>query len=312
MPQQQNYKSLIDLLDTGLIVVNSECKILLWNPCIARTTGISEESALGYYLGDVFVEPIDAALIEALKQACELKLSRRLAHQLHPALLPLYQLNNRQPLHHSILVQPVTYLQQNACLLQISNVTNTVRREQHLRHAMEQVRHLAHHDSLTGLANRTLLATHLKNACESAAKTQESFGLLFVDLDGFKAINDRFGHDAGDLLLKTLAQRIKAVLTNFETGTGIAARLGGDEMVCLLPSLRHSNQALLLAQHLCQVLAEPLTFEQLTLQVGASIGVAVWPEQGTTPKELMTSADKAMYAAKSRGKGQAVHLTNTQ
>lgn len=310
MQQQQDYKNLINLLDTGLIVVNTQYQVLLWNPCIARTTRISEATALGAFLPAIFDEPIDAALIDALKQACEMKLSRRLSHQLHPALLPLYQANNQQPLHHSILVQPITYQQQAACLLQVSDVTNTVRREQHLRAAMKQVQYLAEHDTLTNLASRTLLTRHLEEACATAAKNQQPFSLLFIDLDGFKSINDHFGHDAGDSLLKALAQRLQAALVDLQAGASVAARLGGDEMVVLLP-LTQAKQALTLAENLCQVLAEPFTWKDQLLQVGASIGVAVWPKQGTTPKELMTHADKAMYLAKSLGKGQAALSPNS-
>ena len=312
MPQQQDFKSLINLLETGLIIVNSARKILFWNPCVARTTGISESVALGHRLDDIFNEPIDSALVEAIEQASDMNLSRRLSHQLHPALLPLYQLNNDQPLHHSILVQPLVYKDQTACLLQISDVTNTVRREQHLRTAMEQVRHLAHHDSLTGLANRTLLALQLQEACDFADKHQQPFALLFVDLDGFKSINDRYGHDAGDLLLKTLAGRLKIAVADFSKGLGIVARLGGDEMVTLLPAIDNSSQALEFANYLCSVLAQPVDWQNQQLRVGASIGVALWPHQGLTPKTLMKSADNAMYLAKARGKGQAMRALNTQ
>lgn len=312
MPQQQDFKNLIDLLETGLIVVNAKRQVLLWNPFIARTTGISEAEALGKPLDKVFDAPIDPALTEALEDAITMSLSRRLAHQLHAKLLPLFQKNSDQPLNHSILIQPVIYQQQAACLLQISNVTNTVRREQHLRTAMEQVRHLAHYDSLTGLANRALLATHLNNACDFAAKNQQPFALLFIDLDGFKSINDRFGHDAGDFLLKTLAERIQTSLALITNGLGVAARLGGDEMVALAPNMANSDLALDFANSLCQTLAKPVGWRGLTLKVGASIGVAMWPNQGLTAKALMTSADNAMYLAKARGKGQAMCALNTQ
>lgn len=311
MPQQQDFKNIINLLETGLVIVNSTRKILFWNPCVARITGISEAVALGYRLDDIFKEPIDAALVEALEQASNINLSRRLSHQLHPALLPLYQLSNGQPLHHSILVQPLVYQEQSACLLQISDVSNTVKREQHLRAAMEQVRHLAHHDPLTGLANRALLTIELQKACDLATKNQQPFALLFIDLDGFKSINDRHGHDAGDFLLKTLAKRLDEALKNASEGLGLATRLGGDEMVALLPKVKSGNQALEFANQLCKVLAEPVDWQNQPMQVGASIGVALWPQQGITPKALMKSADNAMYLAKARGKGQAMRALNT-
>lgn len=311
MPLQQDFKNLINLLDTGIIVVNAAHKILLWNPFIARITDINENLALGYSLDAIFNGSIDPALTDAIEQCSEMKLSRRLSHQLHPALLPLMQLNNEQPLHHSILIQPVIYEKQAACLLQISDVTSTVRREQHLRAAMEQVRYLAQHDTLTGLANRSLLTIELQKLCDLAAKNQQPFALLFVDLDGFKLVNDRYGHEAGDFVLKILAERLQNTLASFSKGLGLAARLGGDEMVALLPSITGSDQALEFANHLCGVLAETVIWQEQKLQVGASIGIALWPQQGDSPKALMKSADNAMYLAKAKGKGQAMRALNT-
>jgi len=303
MPLQQDFKNLINLLDTGIIVVNAAREILLWNPFIARITGINESQALNRTLEDIFNFSIDPALTEALQQCSEMNLSRRLSHQLHPALLPLFQSNTKEPLHHSILVQPVVYQQQSSCLLQISDVTCTVRREQHLRAAMEQVRHLAHHDSLTGLANRTLLTLELQKQCDLAEKNQQPFALLFVDLDGFKLVNDRYGHEAGDFVLKILADRLKNTLADYSKDSGLAARLGGDEMVVLLPTIINSDQALEFADYLCSVLAKTVDWQEQKLQVGASIGIALWPQQGASPQALMKSADNAMYLAKAHGKG---------
>ncbi len=311
MPQQKDLESLINLLETGLVVVNAQRQILLWNPWIARTTGIVESLALDHLLDDIFNKPIDPALISALEQASELNLSRRLSHQLHPALLPIFQKANGQPLYHSILVQPVTYKQQAACLLQISDVSSTVRREQHLRTAVEQVRHLAHHDTLTGLANRTLHAINLQKTCDSATKSQQPFALLFIDLDGFKSINDRFGHDAGDYLLQVTAQRLQKALVDFGSRAELVARLGGDEMVALLPKITNTDETLVFANHLCKLLEEPVEWQHQQMQVGASIGISLWPYQGLTPAALMTSADNAMYLAKTRGKGKAMLALNT-
>lgn len=299
---QSELKSLIDLLETGLILVDHELNILLWNPWIARITGISEQQALNNKLNQVFSEAVDPALLDALHQTSEFGLSRRLSHQLHPPLLPLYQKNTGQRLHHSILLQPVNHSGKTACLLQVSDVSSTVRRELHLRNAMEQVQHLAHHDVLTGLCNRNLLNIRLEEACAKASITQQPFALLFIDLDGFKSINDAYGHDAGDALLQELATRLKQALSPQDT----AARLGGDELIALMLSVTSAEQAITAAEQLCSLLAQPLLWQNHQLQAGASIGVALWPAQGSSPDALLTSADNAMYLAKSRGKGQAV------
>lgn len=311
MPQQEDFKSLIDRLETGLIVVNAQRQILLWNPWIARITGIAENLALDHVLDNVFNQPIDSALIDALEQASQFNLSRRLSHQLHPSLLPIFQQGNKEPLYHSILVQPLTYKQQPACLLQISDVTTRVRREKHLRAAVEKIRYLAHHDTLTGLANRTLHAINLQKTCATATKTKQSFALFFIDLDGFKFINDRFGHDAGDYLLQITAQRLQKTLIDFGSKAELVARLGGDELVALLPTINNADQVVAFANRVCKVLEEPVAWQEQKMHVGASIGIALWPHQGLTPEALMASADNAMYLAKARGKGQAMLALNT-
>ncbi|GLR64718.1 diguanylate cyclase domain-containing protein [Marinospirillum insulare] len=311
MPLQEDFKNLVNLLDIGVIVLGENHKTLLWNPFIARITGVEKDLALGRSLEDIFNSSLDPALTDAIDQCIEIGLARRLSHQLHPNLLPLFQLNNQQPLHHSILVQPVIYQKQPACLLQIADVTSTVRREQHLRSAMEQVRYLAQHDSLTGLANRSLLVIELQKLYDLVTQDQQPFALLFIDLDGFKLVNDRHGHEAGDNVLQVLARRLQTSLDNFSHNSGLAARLGGDEMVALIPNVSNSDQLFEFASHLCDVLAEPLEWQGQKLQVGASIGIALGPQQGNSPKALMKSADNAMYLAKAQGKGQAMRALNT-
>lgn len=300
---QDDYKKLLELLETGLVVLDASLHVLLWNPWIARTSGIKENDALQNPLPDLFPRPPDQALLDAMKQATQFGMSRRLSHQLHPQLLPLYQRHSDQPMHHSILVQPISHAGQQACLLQITDVSSTVRREQHLRSAMDQVSHLAHHDMLTGLANRMLLSQRLQDACKLAARSGRPFALYFIDLDGFKDINDRYGHDAGDALLQELAQRLMNHLSDGAT----AARLGGDELIALLPTITSNDQAMQFAESLCNLMAEPFFWQNNLLQVGASIGVALWQEQGCTPDDLLNSADNAMYLAKARGKGCAVY-----
>lgn len=300
---QSDYKKLIELLETGLVVVDAELRVLLWNPWIARTSGIKENDALQNPLPSLFPKPPDQALLDAINQATQFGMSRRLSHQLHPHLLPLYQRQSDQPMHHSIMVQPVSHEGQQACLMQITDVSSTVRREQHLRSAMDQVRHLAHHDMLTGLANRILLSQKLQDACKLATRSGRPFALYFIDLDGFKGINDRYGHDAGDALLRELAQRLMNHLNEGAT----AARLGGDELVALLPAITSNDKAMEFAESLCNLMAQPFIWQNNLLQVGASIGVALWPEQGCTPDDLLNSADNAMYLAKARGKGRAVY-----
>jgi diguanylate cyclase (GGDEF)-like protein len=124
--------------------------------------------------------------------------------------------------------------------------------------------------------------------------------LLFIDLDGFKPINDAHGHDAGDAVLETLGRRLQAVLRGSDT----AARIGGDEFVILAEGTHGRDDAVLIAEKVLQEINSPITWHGSPLGVGASIGIALYPQHAQDADTLLTSADNAMYSAKQRGKNQ--------
>ncbi len=168
-----------------------------------------------------------------------------------------------------------------------------------LRRKDEDLRYLAFHDALTGLPNRALLLDRIEQSIVVAARQDEKRGLMFIDLDRFKAINDTIGHDAGDALLKELAQRLLSSLRKADT----VARIGGDEFVVLLNDTSVSENYATVAQKLIDILCQPMEFGGTVLQVGASIGIACYPQDGGTSFELMKRADMAMYEVKSSGRG---------
>ena len=168
------------------------------------------------------------------------------------------------------------------------------------RHALK---HLAQHDSLTGLPNRALFDDRLRQAIALARRDQTHVALLFVDLDDFKAVNDTWGHHVGDLLLRDAAKRLEACVRNADT----VGRLGGDEFVVLLPFLEEEHDALLVADKICHALRQPFDLDGRNLVISASIGVAVYPEHGGDELTLSQSADAAMYLAKEDG-GNRIRL----
>ena len=166
--------------------------------------------------------------------------------------------------------------------------------------AEEGIAYMAYHDSLTGLANRYAFLRQLTNTIDSAELRGGTTGLFFVDLDGFKAVNDTHGHDVGDQLLKGVAHRMADFIRNFD----MAGRLGGDEFVVQLANVGDEGTTLRLANKLCALLAEPFTLGELELAISCSIGVALYPRHAASPETLMKRADEAMYLAKSRGKNR--------
>ncbi|PXW99388.1 PAS domain S-box-containing protein/diguanylate cyclase (GGDEF)-like protein [Sphaerotilus hippei] len=168
-----------------------------------------------------------------------------------------------------------------------------------LRRQDDHIRHLAFHDPLTGLPNRALLLDRLEHAIDGAARLGEHLGLMFIDLDRFKQINDTLGHELGDRLLQEIAHRLRQQLLESDT----AARLGGDEFVVLLEHVQDPQALGTLAERLITSLSRPVVVEPHTMQVGATIGIACFPEHGLRATDLMRQADAAMYAAKSAGRG---------
>ncbi|AWI74336.1 hypothetical protein CEW83_03125 [Parazoarcus communis] len=164
----------------------------------------------------------------------------------------------------------------------------------------ERMQHTAHHDPLTDLPNRGLFIDRLGQALALARREARSGALMFLDLDHFKAVNDRLGHAAGDTLLIAVAERLQAQVRESDT----VARLGGDEFTIILPSLREPGDADMLADKILHALSQPLTIEGETIHIGASIGIARFPEAGTTIETLLRAADDAMYAAKRSGRNR--------
>lgn len=177
---------------------------------------------------------------------------------------------------------------------------SAVRRER--RRLAQRVAHLAYHDALTDLPNRTLLHDRLAQAIRSAQRDDLPVALLVLDLDGFKEVNDSHGHRSGDRVLQHVAQRIRTVLRDVDT----VARLGGDEFAVVLPSTALDG-AMLAARKVLGEVERPIHVDHRHLSVRGSIGIAWFPEHAKSAAALLQKADLAMYEAKSQRGGIAVH-----
>jgi diguanylate cyclase (GGDEF)-like protein len=184
------------------------------------------------------------------------------------------------------------YTEQDKELLQYvcAQIATAIERQQ--LHA--RLQRMAQYDQLTQLPNRELLRDRLKAALDAARDDCGRMALLYVDLDRFKEVNDTHGHAVGDMLLQTVANRLKGCVRETDT----VARIGGDEFVVLLHSIHASGDADCVAVKIRQVLAQPLRLDGHSLNIQPSIGVAQYPEHGTEEKQLFRHADEAMYSAK--------------
>ncbi|MEP6883384.1 MAG: EAL domain-containing protein [Gammaproteobacteria bacterium] len=172
-----------------------------------------------------------------------------------------------------------------------------------LEAANQQLRHLATHDVLTGLPNRVLLDDRLQQAIAHADRDMRSFAVLICDLDRFKLINDSLGHRAGDELLQEVARRLSTVGRTTDT----VARFGGDEFVLIGTSVSDAEDAAGLASRVMDVLQAPVRIAAIDIHTSPSIGIAMYPDDGTTSQALLAHADAAMYSAKQRGRGNFRH-----
>jgi diguanylate cyclase (GGDEF)-like protein len=170
------------------------------------------------------------------------------------------------------------------------------------REMSERMSHLAQHDTLTGLPNRLLLRDRLNRAMEAARRHGHLVAVLFMDLDGFKRVNDSLGHAAGDLVLQSVARRVAAGVRSSDT----VSREGGDEFVVLLSEVARAEDAALSASKLLAAIALPQHIGAQDLQVTASVGIALFPADGTDAALLLARADRALLHAKARARGRAV------
>jgi diguanylate cyclase (GGDEF)-like protein/PAS domain S-box-containing protein len=168
------------------------------------------------------------------------------------------------------------------------------------KNAEEQIRYLGQHDLLTGLPNRALFADRLTQSISFAAAHKKSFALLFLDLDHFKKINDSHGHQVGDRFLRQVSGRLLECVGPLDT----ASRQGGDEFSIIIAELEHADEAAFMARKICEALSSPFQVDTLRLNASVSVGIAMYPKDGTHAEELLRNADIAMYHAKGSGRNQ--------
>jgi len=171
-----------------------------------------------------------------------------------------------------------------------------------LYESQRDIDHLAHHDALTGLANRLMFNARLEHAIANSQRTDKNAALIFIDLDSFKEINDSHGHAVGDKVLKAVATRLKGMVREVDT----VARMGGDELIVLIEAIDDPHVRFV-AQKLIEGFRPPIHVDGKDLQIGISIGISIYPRDGNSPSELLNKADLAMYRSKKAG-GNTFHF----
>ena len=282
--------------DNGIVITGidgRDCPIEYVNPAFERITGYSATEVIGR----------DSRFMAAP----DMDMNERF--QVHEAIAKRQPVNvvfrnlrkNGELFWNDLSITPVLDEHGSATHF-IGVIMDVTASKQHTAH----LEHEVNHDPLTGLANRNLLWDRLEQALHMAQRQKSLIGILLIDLNNFKNINDTFGHEAGDVVLKVVARRLLASVRDSDT----VARLSGDEFVLVLvnqPSLRYT---LRMIARLRRGLTQPVSFMHREIEVGASLGVAVYPHDGLTAAELVRSADVAMYHAKATGRNEIYFFSN--
>ncbi len=281
---ESRFRIAFDNIPDVVVIYDRELRIQYINPATVRTTGMPPEAFLGKRESDIFpaelIAPwqpaLHAALDEGKVQSVEVDV------QLNPGV-------------RNLLITCVPLRDQNGDVREVMGITHDFTDR---KHAEEAAVKAALHDKLTGLPNRALLFEYSSHVFDQAARNQHEGGMLFIDLDRFKPINDIHGHMVGDQVLKLVAQRVQRQVRKAD----LVFRLGGDEFLVLLPQLANSTEAAQIAQRVLKALAETMLIDGIEMQISGSIGISIFPRDGMDMQSLVNAADNAMYHAKQSGK----------
>jgi diguanylate cyclase (GGDEF)-like protein/PAS domain S-box-containing protein len=276
----------------GVLITDTRQRINAVNRAFSEITGYSEFEALGETPRLLASGIHDSAFYAAMWYQLTAEghwqgeiSNRRKNGEVYPSWLTISAVRNRDKL--------ITHFV--AVFADISS----------LKQAQARLDYQAHHDPLTGLPNRTLFESRLHGALLHSKEAQSLGAVLFLDLDRFKHINDSLGHPVGDLLLKSIALRLKESLRDIDT----VARLGGDEFIILLPGLQHASDAQAVATKLLSSFAAPFQAGEHEFFMSTSIGSALFPTDGSDVATLIKNADAAMYRSKAKGRNRVEHYT---
>ena len=283
--------TVLDTVSEAVMVTDPNNLIVAVNPSFTRITGYGSEEAIGSDPSQLFSEIQSTDFEKKVHQSLEAHdhwvgeiRNRRKNGELFVAWQSVNLVRNE----HGDIIHQVTGF---------SDITE-------YRAEADRIAWLAHHDPLTGLPNRTLFVDRLRQAIRQSRRNQEKLALIFLDLDKFKPVNDTLGHLVGDKLLQAVSERLLDCMRDSDT----VVRLGGDEFVVLLPAIDTDQDAVGVAEKINHALSLPFQLQSHNINISTSCGIAIYPDHGIEEKQLMRSADNAMYLAKARG-GNRVHMS---
>ena len=300
---------IINTIPDPIFVKDTQNRWVILNEAYARFVGASLQELIGKTVHDVFPKP-EADLFLTRDEETFLQQREREDEEVLTDLFgEVHYISTKRSLHRDsggnvFLVGVIRDITQRKTR---EDATEQARREladsnEELRKSQARLHYLANHDPLTGLPNRSFFEAKLQEAIDWSDQSDRMVALFFIDLDGFKQINDTFGHGVGDQLLQSVAKRLVSCLRASDT----VARLGGDEFTVILPGALRLSEIERVAAKVIETLTQPFTFDGQTMTISGSIGISLYPNPCRTLTQLVETADEAMYEAKQAGKNQYV------
>jgi diguanylate cyclase (GGDEF)-like protein/PAS domain S-box-containing protein len=285
-----HFKAIIDQTHDGVVICDSMNACLLYtNPSIQQRLGYDKQEMLAMLLENIFATDDDA--LESLS-------ARLKGIQPHMAINMRLRCKDGNAMDVEVRCATLEMDGQAARAYLIRDVSVSKKAELQLIENQHRLARMAHHDQLTGLPNRHFLASFLPDAIKAAKSKDLMLGIVFLDLDRFKHINDTHGHETGDKLLQVVTARLKQCVR----GADVIVRMGGDEFVVVFLDLKSDAEVMMGAGRIIEILNAPIVVDERSMQTSASVGISLFPRDGGDMVELLKHSDTAMYQAKERGR----------
>ena len=282
---------IIEQIHESVITISLDGYIQSWNNGSVSMLGYSKEEALGKHISFIYQDMTPELFlqqVEFLQKHKKLELEVRFVQKSKKMIDVALALSLLRDAKGNVV----------EVIASAHDITEKKSIHENLKKQKEELDYRAHHDALTALPNRILFYNRLESAIYKAEQEQTKLALFFLDLDKFKAINDFYGHDVGDKVLKTVATKVVKVLRKEDT----FARIAGDEFTMIIGNLASSSDAAVFAKKILKTLEEPFDIGKIQLKISMSIGISIYPDDGKNSQELLKAADLAMYKAKREGR----------
>lgn len=310
-----DFIQVLNKLNVGIIIIDTQQKIVLWNKKIEQISNIDAEKAIGKILSELYPKFSEQKFQELIKSIIASGNSSFYSGTLHSAFIYPKDIGNTSKISQNLRINPFI---ENNCIthfiLEIADITEYENKQVKLmeeigqlkegylkvKESQKETRRLANYDVLTGLYNRHAFSQKVNVLIDGTEILRNKFALLFMDIDGFKQINDTHGHLYGDKLLQQVAGRLK----KNSRVSDIICRLGGDEFIIVLTDIFEKETISLVVEKIIDLTRKPYIIDNLEIKITVSIGISVYPDDSDSLESLLKLADTAMYKAKQNGRNR--------